>query len=391
MVIRRSLASLLALLALWGCGPREGEVRVHRGAFVGRALLTGELRAVRSVEVIVPRLPMWRTQIGWMERDGTPAKKGQKVLELDLTSIAGDLEDKRLAADRALNDYDKQAALNASNLEASRFALEQRKVELDKARIDAAVPSEILARRDYEARQLALTKAEAAHQKAVNSLDTAQKAARADLSAAKLALEKARREQSKSEDALRSMTILAPCDGVLDVAQHEWEGRKLQIGDTVFVGWTLLRIPDLSQVEVDARLFDVDEGRVQPGMEAECRLDTFPDMAVEGRVKVVTPVAQEVAKSPTRRAFNVVVSLDKSDPGRMRSGMSVKVAVRTARRADVLLVPRTALDLSGEQPLARLAGGGTAKVTLGPCDAMECVLESGLKEDQRLMAWDEKK
>ncbi len=359
-------------------------MRVRRETFSDHLLLTGELRAVRSVDIVVPRLPQWRTQIRWMERDGCVVKKGQKVLALDFTALAGELEDKKLAEASAAAALTKQKALNASGLEEAKTVREQAETALKKAEIEARVPAELFSRRDYQARQLALAQAKASAEKARNDLAAAEKGQEADLGVARLALDKARRDLAAAREAMGKMTVLAPCDGVLDVAQHPWEGRKFQVGDVVFVGWTVLRIPDMSRVEVAARLFDVDEGKVLPGMPATCRLDAFPKVALRGRVASVSSIAQEVPNSPTRRAFAVIVSLEHSDPEKMRPGMSVQVSVETRRIPDALVAPRAALDLSVNPPEAHLAGGGVAAVTLGPCSAQECVVTSGLREGERL-------
>ena len=364
-------------------------MKAERGTFEGRMLLTGELKAVHSVDIIVPRLSQWRTQIRWMAPDGSEVKKGQKILELDLTSAAGDVEDKRLAADQALDDYDKQKALDESALEDARIAVAQRKVDVEKAEMKAAVPRELVARRDYDEALVAMEKAKAEYEKAQNSLKAAEASANADSSVARLAFGKARRDLEFSDQALKAMTVVAPCDGVIDVAQHPWYNRKLQIGDTVFVGMTVLHVPDMSHVEAAARLYDVDQGRVRPGMKAVCRLDAFPEEALNGVVAGVTDVAQEVPDSPSRRAFTVTVDLGKGLPGKMRSGMSVRVEVETARLENVLLAPRSALGFSGEKILARLANGTTTEVQAGPCNSMECVVTAGLKENQRLMPFED--
>ncbi len=379
----RFLAAFL-LVVLSSCASGNGGLKAERGTFQETMLLTGELKAVHSVDVIVPRLPQWRTQIRWMAPDGSSVNKGQKILELDLTSVAGDVEDKRLATDKARNDYQKQKALNASSLEAARLAVAQRKVDLEKAQMDAAIPKELVARRDYDAKQIALEKAEAEYEKAQGNLKAEEESAEADSSVARLSLEKAQRDLAASDQALKAMTVLAPCDGVLDVAQHPWYNRKLQIGDTVFVGMTVLHVPDMSHVEAAARLYDVDRGKVRPGMKAECRLDAFPGVTLKGVVTEVADVAQEVPDSPSRRAFAVKVDLGKGYPEKMRSGMSVRVIVQTRRMENVLLAPRAALDFSGGKVLARLKGGAIAEVQAGPCDAMDCVITSGLRENQRL-------
>lgn len=375
-------ASLLILLL--ACGSKGGALEVRRGTFQDRMVLTGELRAVHSIDVIVPRLPQWRTQIRWMAPDGSQVKKGQKILELDLTAVAGDAEDKRLAADKALNDYEKQKALNTSSLESAKINVAQQQVAVEKARMTAAVPQEILPRRDYEENQLALARALAEETKAKSGLAAAEEAASADASVAKLTMEKARRDLDFADEALRAMTVLAPCDGVIDVAPHPWYNRKLQVGDTVFVGITILHVPDMSHVEVAARLYDVDEGRVQPGMKAVCRLDAFHDVPLDGTVKEVAEVAQEVPDSPARRAFSVIVDIGKGYPEKMRSGMSAKVEVQTERLENALLAPRAALDFSGAEPRAMLYSGRTVEVKTGPCNPMECVVTEGLMENQRL-------
>jgi HlyD family secretion protein len=152
---------------------------------------------------------------------------------------------------------------------------------------------------------------------------------------------------------------------------------------------TVASLPDLSAMSVQASLSDVDDGRIQPGMEVLCTLDAYPGQAFAGRVAEISPVARESRRSPLLRFFPVHIKLDRSDPGRMRPGMSVRVEVLGAELKNVLLVPRAALDFAAGpgvagNPRALLASGGTAPVKLGECTALECVVESGLAEGTRL-------
>jgi len=105
-----------------------------------------------------------------------------------------------------------------------------------------------------------------------------------------------------------------------------------------------------------------------------------------GRIDEISPIAKEQGRQSLRRAFNVTVLLDSTDPERMRPGMSVKVTVLGPVNGDSLLVPRAAVDFSAEPPRALLADGSTVEVKLGPCKAMVCVVEEGLEEGTRLRA-----
>jgi hypothetical protein len=68
----------------------------------------------------------------------------------------------------------------------------------------------------------------------------------------------------------------------------------------------------------------------------------------------------------------------------MRPGLSARVIVDRGKNAQTLLAPRAAIDFSGAKPVARLSGGETKEVKLGPCNAQDCVVVEGLELGQKL-------
>ncbi len=392
--LRFAGAGMLLLLALTpscsggraeGTAPRaSSSLIVHRGEFRERFLLTGELEAVRADDLVAPRTPTWAITIRWMEADGAVVSAGQKAVEFDNSAFSNDIEQKRLAQAQSESEMQKSADNIAAQLRDHEFTLEQRRVALEKARTDAEVPEDILPRRTHQERQLALRRALIEYDKAKDDLDSYRKSSRADLDNRKIALEKARREIATAEQAIEALTLRAPRAGILVVADHPWEERKFQVGDTVYVGWTVMRIPDLSAMRVVAQLSDVDDGRIAAGMPAVCTVDAYPDQSFPGVISELTPVAQEPASQSLRRSFRVRLDLAKTDPERLRPGMSVKVEVEARRVSGALLAPRAGLDFATDPPRAILPNGRTAEVRLGPCNAEECVVESGLAEGARL-------
>lgn len=363
------------------------ELEVERGAFQERFLLTGELQASEARTLSVPRTTNWQVQIRWMEDEGTRVEAGQKVLELDNSAVATDLEDKKLQAVEAENELARMQADAEAAIEDKRFAVEQKRAELEKAEIEAQVPAEILPRREHQERRLALERAQLELAKARDDLEATIEAKQAEVDIQRVDLARARREIETAERAIEALTLEAPTDGVLVVEEHPREGRKLQIGDNVWVGLAVMRIPDLTTLGVEAVLSDVDEGRVEPGMDVTVTPDAFPDMRLPGRVEEVSPVAREIEGAPLLRYFAVQIALDPDveiDRERLRPGMSVKAEVTGPVRDDVLLVPRTAVDVSAQEPRVRLADGRLAAVRLGPCNPTHCVVEDGLEAGQRL-------
>ena len=74
---------------------------VHRADVTTRLVLTGELHAARAEYITVPNVRGEETTIKWMVEDGAEVAAGQKVLELDTTSLIGDMDAKRLALVKA--------------------------------------------------------------------------------------------------------------------------------------------------------------------------------------------------------------------------------------------------------------------------------------------------
>jgi HlyD family secretion protein len=400
MLIDRKPAAALLLAALaaasTGCTDgvradlsgqteRPGQtLTVRRGDLRTRLLLTGELAAGQAEEMVVPRTSSWELQIRWMEEDGVPVKAGQKVVEFDNSSFTSELDEKRLAASEAEKELARAGAEARTATAEKEFAVQQKSSALHAARVSADIPPDLFSAREVQERQLNLRRAEVDLAKAEEDLAAQRQASAADLDVRKIALEKSRREIRQVEEAVGALTLRAPRDGIMLVADHPWEGRKLREGDSAWVGLAVASLPDLSSMIVNADLSDVDDGRVTPGMEVLCALDAYPGETYHGRVEDVAAVAQEAQRRPLLRSFPVRIRLDRVDTRRMRPGMSVRVEVLGPPVRNALLVPRAALDLAARPPRVRLAAGGTAEVHLGACNAAECVVEKGVREGEVL-------
>ena len=381
-------ATLVCALACSGGAPPEvrrpagpaAELRVRRGDFQERFALTGELAAARATMIVVPRVPTWQVTVRWLETDGADVKKGQRVAELDNSSFATSLKEKENAEIQAEHDLEKTRAERAAEISEKEFEVERKLLGRQKAQIEAALPEGLRSRREAQDKALALQRSVVEEEKAQADLLAARTAAEAEIENSRLALESARRAIGVARDAVRELTLTAPRDGVLIVGDHPWEGRKIQVGDSVWVGFTLATLPDLGSLEVAASLFDVDDGKVRVGQRAEVVLDSDPDTSWPASIAEVSPVAQESGPTSLRRMFRVKARLERVDPIRMRPGLSARLTVFGESRRQALLVPRGGIDFSRAAPAAILRDGTRAPVQLGPCDAEWCVEEKGPSE-----------
>lgn len=391
---RADLCALFASVLLTGCfsgyseTPPPGELRVRKGDLASDLVLSGELEAARGESLNVPPLPSWQTAIKWIAEDGSMVKGGEPAVELDNTSLTAELESKRQTLTQALQELQQNEAQWAADLEQKQLEAEKAKAAMEKAKLDVVIPRELLSTKAYEEKQTALRRTTVAWEKAVDVLASRRTAVAAERRNLELRIEKAQRDITTAERAIEELVLRAPRDGIVVIRDIPWEGRKMQSGDTVFVGMPIAMLPDLDSLRVSAALADVDDGKIAVGMPVTVTLDAFPQMQYAGKISAISAVAQEIRRQSLRRQFEVLIALDKLDAERMRPGLSARVIVDRGRdrgtNAQTLLAPRAAIDFSGPQPVARLSGGGTKEVKLGPCNAQDCVVIEGLELGQKL-------
>src|SRR5437762_8163004 len=110
------ISALLLAGCFWSYDKDTGTPRVRRGTFINQAILTGELESARGASVSVPPLPNWQTSIKWLAPDGVDVKAGDRVAELDNTSIATDLDQKKQNETQARQELEQKNAEWAADL-----------------------------------------------------------------------------------------------------------------------------------------------------------------------------------------------------------------------------------------------------------------------------------
>lgn len=388
--IARLAWAALGVASCLGCGEaavRRGspaELRVVRGPFAQRQLLTGVIEAVESAQVKVPRTRENRLQIQWLAADGSRVSAGDRVLEFDNSSFTADLDQQRSAVQRSRRSLLQVTAQGDARLREAEAAVERARIALAKAELDASVAGSVRSRYEQRSAELARAKAQADYEKSLADLRSTGTSVEADIRVSEEQHLRSRRELTLAEEAVRELVLSAPREGIVVVEENPWEDRKFQVGDTVFAGWTVVGIPDLEDLRVRASLSDVDDGSLARGMAARCTPDIEPELHLPGRITEITPIAREQRVFSQRRGFDVVVELERAwGDTLLLPGMSVRVEVE-AGGGEAVLVPRAALDLSVSPARARRRDGSWAEVELGDCSASACVLVDGLAEGDRL-------
>ena len=104
-------------------------------------------------------------------------------------------------------------------------------------------------------------------------------------------------------------------------------------------GTILLKMADLTEVQVSAMVDETDIGKIQPGMPAQVTVAAYPNQPFQGNVLKIEPQAT-VVQNVTM--FSVLISL-KNPKGLLKPGMNADVEIKIVKRDGVPTVPTAAL------------------------------------------------
>ena len=284
-------------------------------------LLAGCKQAEESSSALYESVPVERRSIvvaveaaGTIEPITTVELKSKASGEvLDITAETGD----EVEQGALLVKIDPRTARNRLNqtqadLTAARARLSIAKAQQERA--ETLLQQGILSKPDYE--------------KAALELATAQ----AQVVSGQVSVENAR-------IALNDTEIRAPIAGTIIEKRVETGQVISSPTQDVGGGTLLLKMADLSQVQVRVLVDETDIGKIAPALPASVTVSAYPNQPFTGGVLKVEPQAV-IEQNVTM--FGVLVSIDNRER-LLKPGMNSEVTITVARKDDVLTLPVPAL------------------------------------------------
>lgn len=181
----------------------------------------------------------------------------------------------------------------------------------------------------------------------------------------------------KTKKVQQTITFYSPQNGVV-------ENLKIREGFFVKPGSTLMSIGDLSEVWVEAEVFERQAGQVKTGTPVTMTLDYLPGKTWQGKVDYIYPTLD--AKTRT-----VKVRLRfKNEEGEFKPNMFAQIAIHTTGDEQALLIPKEALIRTGNQDRVVLAlGEGSFKsvaVSVGRYDSESVEILEGVHDGEKVVS-----
>lgn len=348
---------------------------VRRSDVIIRSYTRGELRAVRSIMLVAPNL-FGTVQVTRLAPLGAVAREKDLIVEFDDSEVRSRLDEKRLELEQLDEQIKKAKAeleirTNQDQVELLRARYAVRRAELEVKR------NELLSQIDATKNKLNLDEA----QRRLKQLESDVKS-RLEQSQAELAVlgenrNKAVLELQRERRRLSQVKLLAPMSGLVAVRQNRPMGmffRGMQLpdlreGDQVYPGTPVADVLDLSELEVFAKVGEVDRANLREGQDVSIQLDAVPLKHFHGAIKSLSGTASaNVWSGDVAKKFDVTFSVNMKE---LMSGLGAKpeqiarvleTAERNRKRAPIGMMAQEPMMPPGgpsQAPSTASAPGGT--------------------------------
>jgi multidrug resistance efflux pump len=252
-------------------------------------------------------------------------------------------------------------------VQAARSELGEARQAVERAKLDVQ-GNELRPRIEAENFVLALSNAEEHVRELEQKVEGERIASTADVAIARQKRDKAQYDLSETQRITTSLKIRAPAGGAISLLPNFRAGGpfsraapEFKRGDRAWFGAAIAELPDLSAIQMTARVDEFDRGRLQPGSAVFVRVDAVPDRDLTGTLKDISVVAKpDFTIWPPVRNFDLVVAISDGDP-RLRSGMSAAARVALDSMPNVLLVPVGAVFQRGTAVVAYVVSGSAVE------------------------------
>ena len=381
------MRAFLCALILCACGsapPDLPTAEVVRGDFAVTHFEGGEVRAASGEIITSPRIG-GRLKIVHLWPEGEQVDVGDLILQFDPAEFEREMLDREGRLEQAHSDFAKAKAEHEQSLADIKRQIQQRQAELQLATLNRQ-RQQFASSIDQEQGHINLQKARRAVNEARQESTAQEVVNRVDFRKHELNIARQQERYQRAHRDYERTSIYAAKPGIV-VYRKIWkpgtdEESKVAVGDQVWGGRALLDIPDLSKMQVQCLIGEMDIERVRVGQPAFIRLEAFPGPVFNGVVAELAPMASPQPGAPDIHVFELVIAIDEQDQ-RLKPGMSAEVEIVLETVSDTLSVPLNALFAREEGLVAfRLADGQFAAVpvAISAQNATSAVVTAGLAE-----------
>jgi RND family efflux transporter MFP subunit len=393
---------ILGLLAWLALRPQFGggappaalkTVQVVHGTFRRTLRVTGQTSARNFANITVPlvRAPDSGRSMILMKlaKPGTYVKAGDVVAQIDAQSLVDHIDDVKDQVAQAANNVKKRLAEQAVDWERLQQTLRVAKANWDKALLDLKA-AEVKTELERELYRIRAEEAEANYKQLQADIPLTKQQQAADLRILEIAHKREQIHLERHQDDLKRFTIRTPMSGMVVMQQIFRSGEMAQVqeGDQVSPGQQILKVVDLSSMQLEGAINQAENSLLRVGQPARVGLDAFPGLEFPGTVYAIGALAVRPGRGESYylRTVPVRIAIHGSDP-RLLPDLSAWADVEIEKEDNVLMVPLHAVHTENGQHFVYVKRGDTFEkrpVQLGPRNQTQVVIREGLRAGEQV-------
>lgn len=375
----------LSLLPV-SCGRREGSgYSVMKGPFRQSVIETGELQAVNASFLSMPRINYiygYNFKIIGLAEHGKNVRKGDQVIKVDPASVQKYIIERGESLENEIASANKLKAQLTNNLQELKAQLRNeqasfdiKKLEVERSSFESAGIRKVI---ELEYRQ-----AEIRLNKIKRNLELRPKLDSLDFRIQQIKVIQKENELKAAQEALTRLVVFSPLDGIFVVEENWRTGQTIKVGDEVYLGAPVARIPDIRTMKVKGLVMENDISKIKSGLNVIIRLDALPSVSFHGKIKSLSRVC---IKRDEKKVFLTEVMISESDL-RLKPGMTVSCEYITYEGGDEMYVPTNCLLEENKHFYLFIKKRGKIRKTevkTGPSNNIYTIVSGDLKPGQAL-------
>ncbi|MFZ1729282.1 MAG: efflux RND transporter periplasmic adaptor subunit [Bacteroidota bacterium] len=376
-----AVAGLLILYWLWPAGSATiPTYLVKRGNFEIYVIESGSVRATNSYTITAPRiLSGGNLQVVSLAPEGTIAKVDDMLVRFDPSSALKRIGDKQTELKTAMADLAKMKAQQAADESQAKTEYESSKLNFELAKIARDKMQFEPEARKREA-EIEFERAKLTYDQASLNIENKNIVRRSELGNLQLRLEQIRSDISESQKDMEELTVKAPISGLI-VYENNWStGRKIAKGDQPWPGMPLISLPDLSAMQTEVSVNEMDISKVRKNQAVLVIPDAFPDKIFNGTISSVSQIGRQKGQGSNVKVFDIVIEIKETDDV-LKPGITTTNKIVVDKLKNVVAIPIISVIEEGAKTYAFVGDGSSfekREVTLGARNDNFVVVKKGV-------------
>ena len=258
--------------------------------------------------------------------------------------------------------------LNSAESRVRLAEINARQSETDFSRMKKLYEEKLISAEEYEKSEVAVNQA------------------REELQTAKDNLEIVKEGITQNSASFSSTLIRSTIDGlILDVPIKE--GNSVIMSNTFNDGTTIATVADMNDLIFRGNIDETEVGRLHEGMPVKITLGALQDMEFQAELEYISPKGVEENGA---NQFEIKAAIRVPDSVTVRSGYSANAEIVLQRVQDVLTIPESCVEFSGDTTFVYVLTQNEPQlfnrqqVSIGMSDGINIEIKDGLAEGQKV-------